>query len=444
MKRKISLSTTLTLIVLTIALTLTLTMQLAMRHFNNQLQVVGERQTMYYYIDDVDKVIREYYPNVTPEALRPGIAQGFVDSVGDRYADYYNPQQFVDEQLRMSGKANNVGVTLGLDGESHVVVSRVLTGSAADKAGVKAGDVVVALDSVSVEGKGLAELQTQVNTAAKILLTVRRGEGSHAFELSAFEYAVRSVQDTVIDTIGYVKITAFYENTPDQFKATVSALTEQGVTGLVFDLRGNAGGSPEAVQEMLSYVMPLGVYGTMTDTKGNVTKLSTKVSNQLNLPTVTLINGGTMGEAEFFAGVLQDAQITTVMGQTSAGKAKYQNYFVLEQDYSALKLTVGEYGLMKSGSWQGQGIVPNETVVLPPEQEAVAQLLTPHEDAQVQAAVARLEETAELPMGSGSTTASNAVGNLTATDTTDTTGTGTDTTATDTTGSGSTTTTTAD
>lgn len=443
MKRKISLSTTLTLIVLTIALTLTLTMQLAMRHFNKQLQVVGERQTMYYYIDDVDKVIREYYPNVTPEALRPGIAQGFVDSVGDRYADYYTPQQFVEEQLRMSGKANNVGVTLGLDGESHVVVSRVLTGSAADKAGVKAGDVVVALDSVSVEGKGLAELQTQVNTATKILLTVRRGEGSHAFELSAFEYAVRSVQDTVIDTIGYVKITAFYENTPDQFKATVSALAEQGVTGLVFDLRGNAGGSPEAVQEMLSYVMPLGVYGTMTDTKGNVTKLSTKVSNQLTLPTVTLINGGTMGEAEFFAGVLQDAQITTVMGQTSAGKAKYQSYFVLEQDYSALKLTVGEYGLMKSGSWQGQGIVPNETVVLPPEQEAIAQLLTPHEDAQVQAAVARLEETAELPMGSGSTTPSNGVDNLTGADATDTTGTGTDTTAT-TTGSEGTTTTTAD
>ena len=141
----------------------------------------------------------------------------------------------------------------------------------------------------------------------------------------------------------------------------------------------------------------------MTDTKGNVTKLSTKVSNQMNLPTVTLINGNTMGEAEFFAGVLQDAQITTVMGQTSAGKAKYQQYFVLEQDYSALKITVGEYGLMKSGSWQNVGIVPNEPVSLPPEQEVVQQLLKPYEDAQVQAAVTKLEETVELPMGGGTT-----------------------------------------
>ena len=405
MKRKISISTTVTLVLLAIALTVSLTMLLAMRHFNNQLQLVGERQAMYYYIDDVEKVVREYYPNLTPEALRPGIAQGYVDSTGDRYADYYSPQQFVAEQLRLSGKANNVGISLGLDSENHVVISHVHANSAADKGGVKAGDVLVSLDSVSVEGKSLSELQAQVNTAAKVLLTVRRGESSHAnsFELSAYEYAVRSVQDSMIGTIGYVKITAFYENTADQFKATVSALVEQGATGLVFDLRNNAGGSPEVVQEMLSYVMPLGAYGTMTDTKGNVTKLSTKVSNQMNLPTVTLINGNTMGEAEFFAGVLQDAQITTVMGQTSAGKAKYQQYFVLEQDYSALKITVGEYGLMKSGSWQNVGIVPNEPVSLPPEQEVVQPLLKPYEDAQVQAAVTKLEETVELPMGGGTT-----------------------------------------
>ena len=172
---------------------------------------------------------------------------------------------------------------------------------------------------------------------------------------------------------------------------------ETELTGLVFDLRNNVGGDPAAVQEMLSYVMPLGAYGTMTDTKGNVTKLSTKANSQLNMPTVTLINSTTAGEAEFFAGVLQDAGLTTVMGQTSAGKAKYQAYFVLEQDYSALKLTVGEYGRMKSGSWQNEGIIPNQAVSLPPEQEAIWQLLSPHEDAQVQAAVDKLEESSELP-----------------------------------------------
>ena len=224
---------------------------------------------------------------------------------------------------------------------------------------------------------------------------------------------MRTVQDTVIGTVGYVKVTAFYDNTPDQFKAVVSALQEQGITGLVFDLRDNRGGKPEAVQEMLSYVMPLGAYGTMTDTKGSVTKLSTKMNNQIDLPTVTLINGSTAGEAEFFAGVLQDAGLTTVLGQTSAGKAKYQSYFVLEQDYSALKLTVGEYGLMKSGSWQGVGIIPDQEVILPAEQEAIRELLTPHEDAQVQAAVDKLEESFELPGNNGTTDSGNVGGDST-------------------------------
>ena len=417
MKKKISISTTVTLVLLTMAVTISLTMLLAMRYFNSQLQTVSRLQNTYSHINDVDKVVREYYPNLDDDLLRQGIAQGYVDGINDAYADYYTPLQYTAEQLKMSGKANDVGVEISLNSEVQVVVSRVHTDSAADKAGVKVGDVVTAIDSLSVEGKSLAALQEQVNSASKVLLTVRRGEGSHAYEISAFEYAVRTVQDTVIGNVGYVKVTAFYENTADQFKAVVSALQEQGVTGLVFDLRNNAGGDHEAVQEMLSYVMPLGAYGTITDTKGTVTKLSTKANNQISVPTVTLINGATAGEAEFFAGVLQDAGITTVLGQTSAGKAKYQAYFVLEQDYSALKLTVGEYGLMKSGSWQGKGITPDLEVVLPPDQEAIQSLLSPHEDAQVLAAVEKLTESADLPGNSTTDPGNTVIG------TTDTTGT---------------------
>ena len=387
MRRKITLSTTITLILLTMALTISLTMLLAMRHFNNQLQLVSQRQAMYSHINDVDKKVRAYYPNLDEEALRKGITQGYIYGLNDPYAVYYDPARYASEQLRLSGKANNVGVTLGLDGSARVVVTRVQPNSAAGKAGVQKGDVITAVDSVPAAAKSLSELQNTMNTSAKVLLTVQRGETSHAYELAAFEYVVRTVQEQVIDSVGYVRILAFYENTPDQFRATISSLMEQGVTGLVFDLRNNAGGSPKAVQEVLSYVMPIGVYGTLTDVSGNVTKLTTSVNNQLSVSTVTLVNSGTTGEAEFFAGVLQDAGFTTVVGQTTAGKAKYQDFFTLESDYSALKLTVGSYGLMKSGSWQDVGIVPTVIAELPAEQASTYQLLEPQEDAQVKAAL---------------------------------------------------------
>jgi len=417
MRRKISLSTTITLILLTMALTVSLTMLLAMRHFNNQLQLVSQRQAMYSHINDVDKKVRAYYPNLDEESLRKGITQGYIYGLNDPYAVYYDPARYASEQLRLAGKANNVGVTLSLDADARVVVSRVQPNSAAGKAGVQKGDIVTAVDGAPAADKSLSELQTLMNTATKVLLTVQRGESSHAYELATFEYVVRTIQETVIDSVGYIRILAFYENTPDQFRATVSSMMEQGVTGLVFDLRNNAGGSTAAVQEMLSYVMPIGVYGTLTDVNGNTTKLSASVNNQLSVSTVTLVNSGTTGEAEFFAGVLQDAGFTTVVGQTTAGKAKYQEFFTLEADYSAVKLTVGSYGLMKSGSWQDKGIVPTVTAELPAEQAAASQLLSPAEDAQVKVALEQIIDSDLAALNSATTTTTTAASTTTTTTT---------------------------
>ena len=408
MRRKISLSTTITLILLAVALTVSLTMLLAMRHFNSQLQLVSQRQAMYSHINDVDKKVRAYYPNLDEESLRKGITQGYIYGLNDPYAVYYDPARYASEQLRLAGKSNNVGVTLSLDAEARVVVSRVQPNSAAGKAGVQKGDIVTAVDGAPAAEKSLSELQTVMNTATKVLLTVQRGENSHAYELASFEYVVRTVQEQIINSVGYIRILAFYENTPDQFRATISSMMEQGVTGFVFDLRNNAGGSTEAVQEMLEYVMPIGVYGTLTDVNGNETKLTSSVNNQLSVSSVTLVNSGTTGEAEFFAGVLQDAGYTTVVGQTTAGKARYQEFFTLEADYSAVKLTVGSYGLMKSGSWQDKGIVPSVVAELPAEQASVYQLLNPTEDAQVKVALEQITDSDLAALNNATTTTTTA------------------------------------
>ena len=397
MKRKIRLSTTVTLVLLTMALTVSLTMLLAMRHFNSQLQLVSQRQKMYSHINDVDKIVREYYPDLDEALLRQSIAKGYIDGIDDPYAAYFTTERYAEEKLRTEGKANDMGILLAeikdeATGTVKLVVSRVQEKSPASRAVIYVGDELLTIDGAPALGRTLSDVQAQLDTAAEVSLTVRRGEGDVPYTIKADEYDVHSVQSTVLDNVGYIKITAFYENTPDQFKDAVDMLMDKNVTGFVFDLRNNVGGSPKAVQEMLSQIMPLGAYGTMTDTKGNVTKLSTKVSKAISLPTVTLINSVTAGEAEFFAGALQEAGLTTVLGQTSAGKAEYQEYFVLEQSYSALKLTVGAYGLIKGGSWQGKGIVPTQIVALPPEQEENFQTLSPHEDAQVQAAVDLLSE----------------------------------------------------
>ena len=92
-----------------------------------------------------------------------------------------------------------------------------------------------------------------------------------------------------------------------------------------------------------------------------------------------------------------------MVGQTTAGKAKYQDFFTIESDYSAVKLTVGSYGLMKSGSWQDKGIVPSVVAELPPEQASIYQLLSPEDDAQVKVALDQITDS-DLPTLQNSTT----------------------------------------
>ena len=393
MKRKISLSTTVTLVLLTMALTISLTMLLSMRHFNDQLQQVNQRQAEYEHVHNIDTIVRKYYPNLDEQLLRQGIAQGFVDGVGDTYAAYYDPTRYKTERLRLSGKAEGVGITLGHDAEGRVVVSRVQPHSSAGKGGVKVGDLVTKLDSASIEGKTLAELHTVINAAQKLVLTVHRDGKAESFSLTSDEYDLSSVESAVLsDTkVGYIRIVGFYDNTPGQFHEALEEMRklegEGKITSLIFDLRNNAGGNQAALQEILGEVMPLGTYGQLTDSTGTVTKLTTSSSKQIKFASATLINSGTAGEAEFFAGALQEAGLTTVVGQTSVGKAKCQNYFPLDADRSAIKLTVGEYSLLKGGSWEGKGITPQVVAELPADQAALSGLLKPEEDAQVQAAV---------------------------------------------------------
>lgn len=392
MRKKISISTTITLLLLTAVLTISITMRLAMRYFNNQVQSVSQRQAMYTHINTVDKTVRDFYAELNEEQLRQGITEGYIQGLGDSYAAYFTPEEYVAEQLRLSGKAANVGVEVCYNADKQITVCEVRTDSAAAKAGVAIGDVITALDGQSVEGLTPTAVQNYLNNAEKVLLSVQHEDKTTAFELSAFRYTVRSVETTIINGVGYMKLSAFYENTPNQFRSKLTSLLEQGVSGIIFDLRDNVGGLRTAAQEVISYMMPLGMYGSVTDSDGVVTNLTSNASNQIGVSTITLVNTRTAGEAEFFAGVLQEFGLTTVMGETTAGKAKIQDYFPLEVDNSAMKLTVGEYGLLKGGSWQGVGIVPAMELPLPENQAAIYRLLSLEEDMQIQAALAQIAD----------------------------------------------------
>ncbi len=388
MKKKITVSTALTLIILTAALAISVTMMIAMRYFNRQVQWVSQRKAMYTYIDDVDQALREHYATLNEETLRQNVVEGFVKGSGDPYAAYFTPQEYVAEQARLSGYASDVGIRVWRDAYGSIVVYDVAPDSAAAKAGVKVGDTITAVNNTEVAGQTVEQVQQTLDTAEKVLVSASRDGTAVAFELSPFRYVVHSVRGTAVGTVGYIKITAFYDNTPAQFAETLSSLQQKGITALLLDLRDNEGGQSASMQAMLSQLMPLGVYGTAKNSNGTETKLSSTVNAQLGFSTVVLVNEKTAGEAEFIAGAMQEASLATVLGVTTAGKGEYQTFIPVELDNSAMKLTCGEYLLLKGGSFEGKGIVPTKEVKLTEAQQTIAPLLTVETDPQIRAALA--------------------------------------------------------
>lgn len=393
MKKKITVSTAITLIILTVALTISVTMLVAIRYFNRQVHSVSQRQAMYTHINEVDKKVREYYTDLDEEQLRRSITRGYIEGIGDPYAAFYTSAEYAVRQMTLSGYANDVGVDVAVNADGQLAVCRVESDSAADKAGIKVGDVISAVDNQLVSGSSAASVQAKLDSAEKVLLSVSRGGSSLAFDLSAYRYAVRSVQSQTIGKIGYVKVRGFYENTPVQFEAAVSNLIDEGVSGLVFDLRDNAGGNIEAMEKMLSFLMPIGQYASVKRADGTVSALSSTAGNQIGVSTVTLVNGKTAGEAELFAGVLKEFSLTTVVGEKTAGKGRFQEAFTLSSDGSSILLSVGEYQLMKGGSFEGVGIAPTVETVMNDEQKAQYPFMAVNVDPQIQIAIAQISET---------------------------------------------------
>lgn len=388
--KKFSLSAVITLLILVVALAISITMMIAMRYFNQQVNAVTQKQALYAHITDIDTKVRTYYPTLDEEQLRSALAAGYVAGLQDPYAQYYSTDAYKQALLLREGRAAGVGIRLKTDAQSRLVVDTLDADAAAEKAGVQVGDIVTQVNGNAVAGPQRVSLQETLDTSTeKLVISVLRGDKAIAFELTAYTYNLKSVQEKMLnETVGYIRITAFYDNTLNQFKAACSSLENQGATSYIFDVRGcSGGGSTETLKSMLSYLLPHGAYAAWVGSDGKTENLVADDAHTLSGTFAIVTDEKTKGEAELFAGVLQEFGVATVVGEKTAGKGKIQDFVPLKADNSAIYLTVGEIVLMRGGSIEGVGITPTVAVSLPPAQKAQGAALKTEDDAQVQAAL---------------------------------------------------------
>ena len=413
MNKKIPLGATLALIIITMALTISVTMVVAMRYFNSNVTALAQKQSMFDNIADVDRAVRQQYANIDEAKLRAALAQAYISSIDDPYAAYLSHDAYTKAQAEAEGKMTGVGIDVTLSTEGKIIATLIHKDSAAEKAGMRKGDVITAVDGTEVKKEDFAAVKSKLENAAKVLVTVSRDGQPSSFELTASPYVLVSVEERVIgDSVGYIRIRGFHNNTTEQFKAAYSALEEAGVGSIIFDLRGNTGGTIQSAKDMLSYLLPRGKYASLTDNEGKVTELVAEDLHQMSVPSVTLVNGKTAGEAELFAGVLQEFQLTTVVGENTAGKGRIQEFFPLKVDSSAVKLTVAQLSLLQSGGLEGKGIAPTKLISLTESQTTDFELLTETTDPQLKAALSILTggaaTTPTEPTGGADSTATQA------------------------------------
>ena len=163
------------------------------------------------------------------------------------------------------------------------------------------------------------------------------------------------------DNIGYIQVTEFDSVTTDQYKSALDDLENQGMTGLVVDLRNNPGGNVSTVCDMLDMMLPEGLIVYTQDKDGNKETATSDEEHQFTKPLVVLMNGNSASASEIYAGAIQDYGIGKIVGTQSYGKGVVQQIFDLG-DGTSVKLTIADYYTPKGRNINGKGITPDVEV----------------------------------------------------------------------------------
>lgn len=339
----------------------------------------------------ISQYLDQYYiGEVDSEKLTDSLAAGLLAGIDDKYAEYYDADEFAALIDSVSGNYAGVGISIVMNADNEIEVYKVFKDSPAQKAGIKVKDIIVKAggqESFETMDDLVAVVKGDVGTTVDI--TVRRDDGEHTYTVERAQVVMDTVEYKMLENnIGYIAISEFDTVTTDQFNNALDDLEKQGMTSVILDLRNNPGGEYDAVVAMADRVLPEGKIISTEDKSGNIKTEYSDDENKLTIPCVVLVNGNSASAAEVFTGALQDHGVATIIGETTYGKGVVQSIFQLS-DGSGMKFTTEKYYTPNGRDINGVGITPDIEVSLPEDAYADG-VLDEDEDTQLQAAIEAL------------------------------------------------------
>ena len=312
----------------------------------------------------LDKINKEYVDDVNQSEAMDAAINGVLQSL-DPYSAYMSPESFQDMQTETSGEFGGLGIEVGMEYGVVKVISPI-DNSPASKVGVKAGDYIVKIDNIQVQGKSLTEAVELMRgpVGTDIEITVRRKGEKKAltFIITRDIIKVASVKSEIIDEkTGYLRLTSFNENSSKQVKDKIKEFKKnKKIVNYILDLRNNPGGLLSQAIKISDFFLDNGeIVSTKSKRKYENRKWFAKKGDILKDNTmIVLINYGSASAAEIVAGALQDHKRAILVGESTYGKGSVQSIIPLKND-GAIRLTVSKYYLPSGKSISDVGVTPD-------------------------------------------------------------------------------------
>lgn len=311
-------------------------------------------------------------------AIAESVYKGMLSGLDDPYSVYYTQEEYTAMMESTSGTYCGIGATVKKDEDTgYVRVVSMFEGSGALESGVQADDLITEIsgtDTSDIDVSSAAALMKGEEGTTVDIKVYRPSTGETlSFAITRRQIDIDTVASEMLDNhIGYILITEFDGVTAKQFEKALDELMDQGMEGLIVDLRDNPGGLLTSVNSILDMLLPEGLITYTEDKYGNRETYS--ADDQWNdVPMAVLVNGNSASASEIFAGAMKDYGRATLVGTQTFGKGIVQTIRQLP-DGSAIKLTIARYYTPNGICIHGEGVAPD--IVLEYDSEAVKDLET--------------------------------------------------------------------
>ncbi|WP_264988886.1 S41 family peptidase [Lysinibacillus piscis] len=334
-----------------------------------EVKIPVERSEFTKLYDAFDLLKKEYYQDIDDEQVINGAINGMFDALGDPYSDYMAKEEAEQFNSSLSSSFQGIGAEVQ-ERNGFITVVSPIKNSPAEKAGILPQDIILTVDGKSIQGfsatEAVALIRGEKGTAVK--LTIKRDGHTEPITLTIIrdDIPVETVYGHMLEgNIAHIQITSFSENTAEEFTKMMSTYEEQGMKGIILDLRQDPGGYLKAAEGIADLFVPEGKPIVQVQNKdGEPQVVNATSGKKYQLPITVLVDGGSASASEILAAALKESVGAKIVGETSFGKGTVQNVASLK-DGSNLKFTMAKW-LTPNGNWiHEKGIAPDVKVAYP-------------------------------------------------------------------------------